>query len=405
MSNEKYLIHSLQLKSSRLFNSSICLAVFSLIFFLIFTYLTGPIESIDTQSYSRLADVLISANFNPNVFWDGIGSIHYYYLRFAFISIVALLKFGFGEYWTNVLVVINCVSLSMSGYLLMRLLEIDNRGLLELAFIFLVNLLLYERFFWSRYILSDTSFCLISTTLLYFLYTLISRSNGSYLSFTFSLVTLIFACLYRPIGIVLIPTFFTALVISMNNERRIILTKIVFPLIPLLGLILLFGWAWYINTPSLWEDTGLSRSLNKTYNYFQEGAVIKKRPHTYLPAPESVRDIFMIELTRVVQFFRFTTPMFSSIHNTINIISFTPLYGLALIGIWRTITLLYRSSQLDYIGILSIIFVGSFTIFHSMFLIDYDWRYRLPCYAPIFLLASGGLTYVKDIFRDSKIHR
>ena len=145
-----YLGRQIMFSLSRLFCSSsgiVYLALLTLLVFLTFTFLTGPVHSIDTQSYSRWADLLISTRFNLDVYFTEIANLPS--LRIVFISFVALLKLGFGAYWTTIFVMVNCLSISISGYMLMRILQIDNRGTLEIAFIFLVNILLYERFFFT----------------------------------------------------------------------------------------------------------------------------------------------------------------------------------------------------------------------------------------------------------------
>ena len=225
---------------------------------------------------------------------------------------------------------------------------------------------------------------------------MIIRKKNSIIALTIPLCIFCVAFFYRPTTIILIPMLFAAFLIAYQGQHRVLVTKYFFALMFVLGCATLIGWAWYINQPDLWESNFFSKPISRFYHWFYEGAVIKKRPHTYMATPESTLDIVLIELARLIQFFRFTTPMFSPIHNIVNAISFIPLYSLVAVGVWRTIILLYRSRQIDSIGILSIVFIGSAAIFHSMTLIDYDWRYRLPCYPSIFLLATGGVTFLKE---------
>lgn len=373
------------------------LSFFSLCIFLLFVFFTGPIHTIDTQSYERWADLLIAHDFNLRAFFDEIGSVRI--PRILFYSLVAALRLGFGEYWSYGLVTLNCLSLSLTGYILMKMLQTNKAGVLEILLVFLATLFLYERIFWIRYLLSDTIFCLITTGLFYSLYLVIIRKKNTMIALTIPLCIFCVACFYRPTALILIPMLFAALVIAYQGQHRVLVTQYFLALMCVLGCITLIGWAWYINQTDLWQSNFFSESISRFHHWFYEGAVIKKRPHTYMATPESTLDIVLIELARLIQFFRFTTPMFSPMHNIVNAISFIPLYGLAMVGVWRTINLLYRSRQIDSIGILSIVFIGSAAVFHSMTLIDYDWRYRLPCYPPIFLLATGGVTFLKENFR------
>ena len=404
MSDKKDSIQEIRLFVTRLFLSSngiFLLALFSFAFFLAFAFLTGPVESIDTLSYSRWADLLIFVDFNFFAFANELTNLHIPYILFIFT--VASLKLGLGEYWIYGLLTLNCLSLSISGYILMRILQETKVGFLELFLVFLVNILLYESFFWSRYLLSDTTFCLISTAFLYSSYCMINRSPRTVISFIFPLGIFFVGFLYRPTAIIFLPLLCLAFLFSYQGKRRVLITQIFFALIIILGLAVLIFWAWYIKRPELWDGSILNQPISRAHHWFHEGAVIKKRLHTYLPVPESAYDILKIELVRLFQFFRFTTPMFSTTHNLVNAVSFLPLYSLALIGIWRTMILLYRDNRPDFIGILSIIFIGSVAVFHSMILIDYDWRYRLPCYPPIFLLAAGGVSFLKQRFQVSNV--
>ena len=400
MNNEQARLQFIRNMVLKLFLTSkgiLFLSLFSLCIFLLFVFVTGPIHTIDTQSYQRWADLLITNDFNLRAFFNEVGSIRI--PRILFYSLVASLRLGFGEYWSYGLVTLNCLSLSLTGYFLMKILQKNKAGLLEILLVFLVTVVLYERIFWIRYLLSDTTFCLITTGLLCSLYLMIVRKKSSIISLAIPLSIFCVAFFYTPRMVILIPMLFAAFLIACQGQNRVLVTQYLFALMFVLGCLTLIGWAWYVNQPDLWENNYFSKPISRFYHWFYEGAVIKKRPHTYMAIPESTLDIVLIELARLIQFFRFTTPMFSPIHNIVNVISFIPLYTLVAVGIWRTITLLYRRRQIDSIGILSIVFIGSAAIFHSMTLIDYDWRYRLPCYPPIFLLAAGGVTFLKENFR------
>ena len=127
-----------------------------------------------------MIDLLIAHDFNLRAFINEIGSVRI--PRILFYSLVASLRLGFGEYWSYGLVTLNCLSLSLTGYILMKMLQTNKAGFLEILLVFLVTLVLYERIFWIRYLLSDTIFCLITTGLFYSLYLMIIRKKRDLVS-------------------------------------------------------------------------------------------------------------------------------------------------------------------------------------------------------------------------------
>ena len=63
------------------------------------------------------------------------------------------------------------------------------------------------------------------------------------------------------------------------------------------------------------------------------------------------------------------------------------------------------SKKEQLILIMMIIFITSFAMFHSIYLIDYDWRYRMPTYVLMLIISFYGYRiffnrYIKNLNLD-----
>ena len=133
-------------------------------------------------------------------------------------------------------------------------------------------------------------------------------------------------------------------------------------------------------------------TFNETFqyhrSYYFEGVIVNDRPHTYVEIPKNIFDISKIIFLRFLSFFIFYDELFSLKHNILNSLIFATLYFLSFLTFFNFN--LYETSQKKIILIM-ILTVISFCFFHSILLIDYDWRYRVPCLIPLSILAVMGL--------------
>ena len=121
-------------------------------------------------------------------------------------------------------------------------------------------------------------------------------------------------------------------------------------------------------------------------NYYKirimEGNVIDFKYHTYLRTSGDWYSIFFLLIYRFFYFFAYVDEEFSFLHNTYNLIYYSSIYLLILYSLLKYNFNVYERR------ILRICFFTVFLVssFHAVTLIDYDWRYRLPCYLPISII-------------------
>ena len=100
-------------------------------------------------------------------------------------------------------------------------------------------------------------------------------------------------------------------------------------------------------------------------------------------------DIAAITADRFVHFFAVSAAGFSRAHRLANIAFYLPLYLLALIGL---VTAVRRG---DDVVILAAIIVLVVAFWHSLVIIDYDWRYRLPVLPYLIFIAVSAIPATK----------
>jgi len=121
------------------------------------------------------------------------------------------------------------------------------------------------------------------------------------------------------------------------------------------------------------------------------GIVVNNRPYTYHKMPVSVIDYVLIIADKFLHFFAVFTRDYSLKHKIFNYLFFLPTYGLSLITLYEIFRRKSKLSPEEWnLTFLSVIFVIIFALFHSITILDYDWRYRLPCMPPLIVLAGIG---------------
>lgn len=364
--------------------------IYILLFFVFFLLLLigtlfrdSPILSPDSTTFYNWSSLLINQNFNVIQFFKNvefITPIEFYIIPIILISILRVL---FDSYWAHVFISFNLVFI-LSIYIIffqaLKNLAIDYLGIILglCLFIFTIDYIL-----WPVYVLTDSIFSLIVA---YSIYYLLTKKNHSLLIVLFLSLVLIFT---RPTGVVYASCILISYIILFFNDKHPIFMskkyKFFFFLLPFLTMILLFFISlFYI---FLNEEIFLTKGLNKSLSYILEGVVIHHRPETYLNDVESnVIDIFLVLLNRFILFFSPYARNFSVFHLVCNFISIGSfLFFLICDYIFLLKKKLnVRHLKLKLILLLSIIILASF---HSMTLIDYDWRYRFPLLF-LFLLYS-----------------
>lgn len=232
----------------------------------------------------------------------------------------------------------------------------------------------YDYIIWTNYLLTDFFFSFLC--LLFILN--LSLNNLKYINILLILL-LVFT---RPPGIVSVLIYLQYITFIKVLGNTISLKKNFFYLVIIYSVItILISFSLFYNVfPEIFYDT-----FQYHRSYYFEGVIINDRPHTYVEVPKNIFDIIKIILLRFISFFIFYDELFSIKHNILNFLVFIPLYLLSLYTLFK-----FSAYEIDQkkIIVTMIITIISFCFFHSILLIDYDWRYRVPCLIPISILAA-----------------
>ena len=274
------------------------------------------------------------------------------------------------------------VSFAITNYiffliLLLYLYKFLKKDLEQNLYIFFPTILLFNHDFtmWSKFMLTDYVFSII---VIMFIICFANYNKNKFLFFFLLFILL----LLRPTGIVII--FF---ILNYFILKKTKIYKNLFIIIFLIFLILLI-----ISFVIYYELIPLF--FMEKFQYFKifydQGVIIHHRPNLNLQEPNSMFGILKIMLVRFVYFFSYLNSDFSLKHNIYNLIYYTPIYAFAIYAIFNINNFTETVKNIIFLQILLII---SFAIFHSITLIDYEWRYRLPCIIPLTLLAYYGMQF------------
>lgn len=361
-----------------------------------FNLYKGSVQSPDTGTYIKWAKILIGHEFNFLTYYTDISFPVPPFLYSIPVTAFAILISIFDEHWVIAYQSLNLVALFFTLFLYVKIaLHLNVRqwliSLSLLAFIISVDYLL-----WPRYILTDTLF---AATVMLAVYTVIVGANnrpGYYAMIVFSSFLLLFSRPASPSFIVVF-LFFGFLI---GLSQRILIKKTLFLR---LGILTLIASTFYSVLVMVYASGVFESPLLHFWQHHNvQGIVIYDRPETYIAYEATSLGIAKLHLTRMVAFFNPFSSNFSLVHNVLN--------GLLFLGCYVVVFALFHFSFADFeknnnraraISLLStlIVFV---VISTSVFVIDYDWRYRYPIIAPLIMLA----TLIYDNFlssRDAKI--
>ncbi len=168
-------------------------------------------------------------------------------------------------------------------------------------------------------------------------------------------------------------------------KERMISRNLIFGLI-LFNLILLFLSAAGFSHLEF-GDNQLQEKINFYKEKLSRGVIIDDRPSTYIFGEDSTIFYFKIMILRYCYFFAPYAQEFSLVHKLYNLVYFGVIY----FGIACCLINFEKFQRREKLIInKTILFITSFAVFHSIYIIDYDWRYRMPVYVPMLILSYYG---------------
>ena len=350
----------------------------------------------DSYSYAKWADVLIANNFNVVSYQKTMDSGPTSLLYIGFIGLVAMTKIIAGSFWPQLIAVINIILGTLLAVMLADLIYIFTKSKLSVWVTFILYAFNFEIMLWSRFALSDISYMFLNFLIFY----LIARAflaNNDHRARYWVVILFVFLAniFYRPTAIVMIPVVLFAF--YLYNRKKDMKWKIFFVFLSFFVVISMLIHAAVIkNMCSL--PPGKSILGDFAVFLYQKGIVIHDRPHTYHHVPSALLDYFFITTDKFIHYFYFLDQSFSLKHKVVNCMFFVPLYGLSVLGVISAAREQNNSIKRSLVA-LSVIVIVSYSLFHSVTLIDFDWRYRLPI-LPYMLFISGlGISLLAQMKR------
>lgn len=373
----------IDLKSRRkILITILCVAI---IFWGFYVFYFGVVMAPDSYTYSNWADILIANNFNINAYQKTLADVPTSSLYLGFVSLVAAAKLIAGSFWPQFIMIINVILGALLGIMLADLVYVFTKN----KFCVYVTLVLYvfnpEIILWSRYVLSDISFIFLNFLAFYLIAKAFFQKDKKR-TFYWILAFFIFivSFFYRATGIMMAPIILFAF--FLNSWKRQIRWKAVIPAFVLFVPVLVCIHATVIK--NIWAlQPGKSILKDFAVFLYQNGIVVHDRLYTYHLAPTTLWDYIFITADKFIHYFYFSDRLFSLTHKLINYLFFVPTYVLFILGIIASVDKRIHFNIKSLVAI-AIAVIIAFSLFHSMTLIDFDWRYRLPI-LPYMLLISG----------------
>jgi hypothetical protein len=347
----------------------------------------------DCSWYASYADKLIADNFEFGALLSYSGSIPiYFYL--TWISTLALIKLIFGPAWQSGILYFHIfVNLLIIATAVLTVYRASQASLIAAIATGLLLFVAIEHVLWIPFLLSDISYEAISLCCLIFLYYALT-SVSIRLKLGFGVVTFFFmlvALFSRPTSVALVMAVLCSCILIVkinfdNPEDRLCRLRTITVALVSMVLVGMFLHALLLTQKTSADVTGF---LSQLISFYSEGVVVTDRPETFVTPPEDFLEYFFISLRKLIYFFWISLDAFSIVHSLGNWIFFFPAYlGCALI-LKDLFSLHPRLGQNEQVlALICIIFLVSMAVFHSVIMLDYDWRYRLPC-IPVFAIIFG----------------
>lgn len=378
---------------------------------LFFTFGKGPIMSSDSKFYSEQADKLISYGFNIHQYLGMSDSDYPHIFNLGFVLLAAVLIVLLGQYWGLGLIGFNLIISSFAIICLFKLLYYYTKHTLTILVGFIFLLLAQDFRFWIAYVLTDTFFSSLVFMTLFFALMSIKATNKIRPLHILELTLLVLLTgVVRPTFVPFIGTvilyFLWVYIVGKVKDKRGRFNRLLFLLLSISAIVCIFIFAYLVQSASIGQLKISSTYINSFVKMFNEGWIIHDRPDLSYKTPTTYFDFVLIIFKRLLFFFVFTNSAFSRLHNLINILFFIPVYSLTLITVIGFFKRDFELSDVrNNIFIICIASTICFSVFHSITLIDFDWRYRVPLVLPLITLACLGADFLFSYFKRTRIFK
>jgi hypothetical protein len=382
------------------------------VWYMAYALVVGPLRSDDSVWYERAGELFLAYWRDPRAYLEAVsyhGAVPLFYLGFT--ALVGVARELFGPHGALVITVLNAVALACAAHLVLRTLFRLTHSRLPVVVAAVFFAACYEQLMWVPFVLSDSTFALL-VTLVLCLAILAQRDDRiDTRRLAAACGIALIAPLYRPTGVWLIGWLLAAGALHPVWRQPSALRRAAqVRTLGLLGLavagLLAVLLGLLVAAPPAEAPPLLASMLEVVRPALTSGVVVDARPETYVPLVDTPLDIVRLIGKRVIYFFVFWADGFSTRHVIANAVVYVPSYLLALVAVVAVLGRRGATTLAEQRAVvLTLVLISGFALMHGVTFVDFDWRYRLPVYPALFLLAALGAQHVATIARNRGIIR
>ena len=337
----------------------------------------------DSVGFSRWADLLIANHFDFAAASRATGTHNVPAgMYMLFTTLVALAKLVAGVRWPTILVVANLCFDALTAAILVKLVRLATRSNAASVVAIVAWLLCFDVVTWVRMPLTDVPFLVVSfAAFASVVGPELAGRNPTRKTIIAAVILTVISVLLRPVGFLWLILVVTASLVLWGRLRRRSLIASAL----LVAATVFIAHTLVVRNPEGWPIETVARSVRWDARSYRAGEVIKGRPETFHQPPSSIVDYAAITADRFIHFFAPAAASFSRGHKIAGILFYAPLYLLAIAAV---IAAARKRGKTADVLILSAVVVLTVAFWHSLVVIDYDWRYRLPILPHLIFLAA-----------------
>jgi len=327
---------------------------------------------------------------------------------FLFILLIQLSIVFAAENWAYFLVGCNVALAVTASLLIVRLGEICRLSVAGILVILLFSAFTWESNQWIAMTQSESLYCLVSLLALMTIHKAWTNAPGivGYRWWGSALLLVIICQFVRPTSLPILALlgFIFCFWLFARNYTLDVLRKRFFVASAILIVSIGLGiaaHAWIIFDPSSLQSQSLRDLANFFHPYHAKGWVVWVRPETYIPPPTTVAGFAEVSILRLAYFFWFLADDFSWAHKAVNLVTFVPLYFLFVVGIVAVLRKNSTYSRSIFVwASIAISYILMVDAYHSVTILDFDWRYRAVIYWALYLFAGIGADQLIVLTKD-----
>ena len=344
----------------------------------------------DSVMFSRWADLLIANHFDFAAVVRSQPGINVPAgLYMPFVMLVVLTKLIAGARWASLLVASNLVLDAMTAAILIRLVILATRSSAAAMLALAAWLVCFELATWVRMPLTDVPFLFTSFAAFAVLATP-SLTGGRHTKRSLASAALLTlaSLLLRPVGFLWLILMTVVYLVTSGRVRFRRAAGVAL----VVAAVVLGVHTFVVRHPESWPIDTLTKGVRWDARSYQRGEVIEARPEMAHRRPTTIADYAAITADRFVHFFAFSTASFSRTHNIAGAAFYGTLY---LLGIIAVVAGARSDRDAAVIVRLSLAIVLAVAFWHSLVIIDFDWRYRLPVLPHLIFIAAYAVPMMR----------